>query len=361
MPGPRDASSAGRAANSQSCEYGAMTSTGSFDQSASRSAPRSVARRLLDNPAGSIFLVFLIIQVVCVIYALIAPHDFRYLSAANLSILMKAIPVLGCLSLGVGVLMIAGEFDLSVGSVYALTAVVMAVLTDGGLTAFAAAPIAVLIGLVIGLSNGAITLRFGLPSFIVTLGGLLFWRGAVLLYNGAVQVRFDPHPIFTEIFGGRIFGLNAAFLWYLLCVIVFYALMHHHRFGNHVFATGGNRPAAIAIGIDTRRVKMMAFAIAGGMAAFAGVLATTRVGSVQPGQGTGLELQAIAACVIGGLSLNGGRGSMIGVFLGAMLIHTITDVLLLLRAPGFYLDMFIAVLIVGAAVLNQTIERQRLG
>ena len=132
-------------------------------------------------------------------------------------------------------------------------------------------------------------------------------------------------------------------------------------FGNHVFATGGNPAAATAIGINTDRVKVVAFAIAGGMAAFAGILATARVGSVQPGQGAGLELQAIAACVIGGLSLTGGRGSIIGIFLGVMLIHTITDVLLLLRAPGFYLDMFIATLIVVAAAFNHLIERQGAG
>ena len=127
-----------------------------------------------------------------------------------------------------------------------------------------------------------------------------------------------------------------------------------------MFATGGNRGAAEAIGINTGRVKLIGFAIAGGMAAVAGILATTRVGSVQPGQGAGLELQAIAACVIGGLSLRGGRGSIIGIFLGVLLIHTITDVLLLLRAPGFYLDMFIATLIVLAAIFNHLIERRGL-
>lgn len=322
---------------------------------------RTLGRRLLDNPAGSIFLVFLIIQIACIAGALLYPDDFRYLSPANLTILMKAIPVLGCLALGVGVLMIAGEFDLSVGSVYALTAVVMAVQVGEGMSAFLAAPLAILIGAAIGLLNGWITLRFGLPSFIVTLGGLLFWRGAVLLYNGAVQVRFDPDPVFSALFSGTLLGFNAAFIWFLALVFAFYMLLHRHRFGNHVFATGGNRAAATAIGINTARVKMAAFAIAGGMAAFAGILATSRVGSVQPGQGTGLELQAIAACVIGGLSLRGGRGSIMGIFFGAMLIHTITDVLLLLRAPGFYLEMFVATLIVGAAILNQAIERRRLG
>ncbi|RYI33083.1 MAG: ABC transporter permease [Acetobacteraceae bacterium] len=324
----------------------------------SRTRRKSAFRRLLAHPAGSIFIVFAMIQIACITYALINPEEFRYLSPQNLTILMRAVPVIGCMALGVGILMIAGEFDLSVGSVYALTAIIMAVQVSSGMSGFLAAPLAILIGVGIGVLNGAITLRFHLPSFIVTLGGLLFWRGAVLYYNGAVQVRFDPEPAFISLFAGTLFGLNAAFLWFLALSVGFYLLLHHHRFGNHVFATGGNRAAATAIGIRTGRVKIIAFGIAGGMAAVAGILATARVGSVQPGQGTGLELQAIAACVIGGLSLNGGRGSVLGVFLGVLMIHTITNVLLLVRAPGFYLEMFIAVLIVGAAILNQMIERR---
>jgi simple sugar transport system permease protein len=309
-------------------------------------------RRLLGHPAGSIFLG---LQLACLIWTLLAPESFRYFTPQNLTLLMRA--VLGCLALGVGCLMIAEEYDLSVGLVYALTAIVMASQT-AGLGGFGSAALALALGAGIGLLNGAITLRFGLPSFIVSLGGLLFWRGAVLYYNGAVQVRCDPEPIFTSLFAGSLFGLNAAFLWFLGLSLVFHLLLHHHRFGNHVFATGGNRAAATAIGIRTGRVKLMAFAIAGAMVAMAGILATARVGSVQPGQGSGLELQAIAACVIGGLSLRGGRGAVAGIFLGVLMIHTIANVLLLIRAPGFYLEMFIAVLILGAAILNQMIERR---
>lgn len=322
--------------------------------------PRPLLRRVMAQPAGAILIVFCTLQAVCIVAGLLWPDDFRYLSPQNLTILMKSVPVLGCLALGAGLLMIAGEFDLSIGSVYAFTAILMATMVGAGLSAFVAAPLGIAAGVAIGLSNGFVTLRFGLPSFIVTLGALLFWRGAALLYNGAVQVRFDPEPAFTSLFSGTFLGLNAAFLWLLVLVAAFHVLLHRHRFGNHVFATGGNRAAATAIGIRTERVKMAAFAIAGGMAAVAGILATTRVGSVQPGQGTGLELQAIAACVIGGLSLNGGRGSILGIFLGVMLIHTITDVLLLLRAPGFYLDMFIATLIVVAAAFNHMFERRGL-
>lgn len=318
----------------------------------------SPLRRLIARPAGPILVVFLALQLVCIVGGLLYPDDFRYLSPQNLTILMKAVPILGCLALGAGILMIAGEFDLSIGSVYTLTAIVMAVQVGSGMSAFLAAPMAILIGVAIGVLNGLITLRFGLPSFIVTLGGLLFWRGAVLLYNGAVQVRFDPGPLFSGLFGGTLLGLNAAFIWFLALTVAFSLLLHRHRFGNHVFATGGNRAAATAIGIDTKRVKIIAFAIAGGMAAVAGILATVRVGSVQPGQGAGLELQAIAACVIGGLSLQGGRGSVAGIFLGVLLIHTITNILLLLRAPGFYLDMFIASLIVIAAIFNHLVQRR---
>jgi simple sugar transport system permease protein len=322
---------------------------------------RSVAgmlESLLTMPAGAILLVFIVVQIACIIGALLFPDDFRYLSPQNMGIMMRSVPVLGSLALGAGLLMIAGEFDLSIGSVYTFTAIVMAMLVGNGIDAFIAAPVGLFVGAAIGLLNGALTLRFNLPSFIVTLGGLLFWRGAVLLINGAVQVRFDPNPVFKGLFSGTFFGINAAFIWFIALCLVFHALLHRHRFGNHVFATGGNRSAATAIGVNTNRIKLIAFAIAGFMAAFAGILATTRVGSVQPGQGAGLELQAIAACVIGGLSLRGGRGSILGVFLGVMLIFTITDVLLLLRAPGFYLDMFIATLIVVASIFNHGLDRR---
>ncbi|GLQ57989.1 monosaccharide-transporting ATPase [Devosia nitrariae] len=313
---------------------------------------------LLSMPAGAILLVFVTVQLFCIVAGLIFPDDFRYLSPQNMGILMRSVPVLGCLALGAGLLMIAGEFDLSIGSVYTFTAVVMAMLVGSGVDAFLAAPAGLLVGAAIGLSNGILTLRFNLPSFIVTLGGLLFWRGAVLLINGAVQVRFDPGPAFDALFSGTVIGINAAFIWFVGLSLAFWALLHRHRFGNHVFATGGDRSAATAIGVNTARIKLAAFAIAGAMAAFAGILATTRVGSVQPGQGAGLELQAIAACVIGGLSLRGGRGSILGIFLGVMLIFTITDVLLLLRAPGFYLDMFIATLIVVASIFNHGLDRR---
>jgi simple sugar transport system permease protein len=308
---------------------------------------------------GEIVILLVVVELVCAAASLIFPDSFRYLSGFNISVMLKAIPVLGILALGAGVLMISGEFDLSIGSSYTFTAIVMATQVQNGMSAFIAAPLALVVGVLIGFLNGFITLRFDIPSFIATLGTMLFWRGTTLLYHGATGQRFSPVPAFTNLMASKIGILEAAFIWYVGLTILFWAILHHHKLGNHIFAVGGNRHAATAIGINPNRVKMIAFGMTGLCAALAGILATARVGSVLPGQGTGLELQAIAACVIGGTALSGGRGTIIGIFAGAVLMYTIQDILLLLRAPGFYLDIFVGLLIVAAAAANSMIGRQR--
>lgn len=321
---------------------------------------RGIAGRIFTrDPVVDILILFLIVQAVCIIAALLFPKSFRYLSAGNISVMLKAVSVLGIISLGVGILMISGDFDLSIGSNFAFTAIVMTMLVERGLSAFIAAPVALVVGILIGLLNGFITLRFTIPSFIATLGTMLFWRGMTLLVHGPTALRFAPNAAFTSLMSGNFAGIEAAFIWFLAFAIISWLLLNHHKLGNHFFAVGGNLQAAAAIGINSGRVKMLAFAIAGFCAALAGIVATARVGSVMPGQGNGLELQAIAACVIGGLALSGGSGTILGIFLGASMMYTIQDVLLLLRAPGFYLEIFVGILIVVAVILNQVIRQRR--
>lgn len=306
-----------------------------------------------------ILVVFIVVQLACIAGGLLFPDSFRYLSPANISVQLKAIPVLGVIALGVGILMISGEFDLSVGANYTFTAIVMATMVQDGKSAFIAAPVALLIGIFIGLLNSFVTLRFNIPSFIATLGAMLFWRGMTLFYHGATSLRFRPEQAFSDLMAGAVGPFEAAFLWFLALTVLFWAILHHHKLGNHFFAVGGNKQAANAIGINPDRTKAIAFGIAGFCAALSGILSTARVGSILPGSGLGLELTAIAACVIGGLSLTGGRGTIIGIFLGAVLMYTIQDVLLLARAPGFYLDIFVGVLIVVAAIFNEQVRQRR--
>lgn len=317
------------------------------------------------RPAGGIAVLFVLLQVACIAAGLIFPEQFRYLNPANIRVTVMSIAPLGIMSLGVGILMIAGEFDLSVGALYSFCAVFAATCAnnhfggiDDPLSPFIGMSLGILIGIAAGLVNGAVTIWFGIPSFITTLGTMLLWNGAVLLYNGASAVDFLPTAPFVNLFGGQFWLMDAGFLWFLGLAVICSLVLHHHKRGNHFYAVGGNRQAAVAIGINPAKVKLIAFAITGGLAAFAGIIAMTRVSSVQPGGGTGMELRSIAACVIGGVALMGGRGSVVGMVLGTALVFTINDVLLLLRAPGFYFDMFVGALIVFAVILNHSIRRR---
>ena len=310
--------------------------------------------------ANSVLSTFVALQVVLVLVAITMPDRFRYLSATNINVMIRAVPPLAIMATGVGLLMIAGEYDLSVGSNYTLSAVVMASTFNGGLNPFAAAALALLTGTLIGLVNGAVTLRFNIPSFITTLGAMLVWKGGVLFYNGASAEPFKPGPPFATLFADGVsvgaVQLSAGLFWLSLFGIGFALLLDRHRLGNHVFAVGGTAAAAVAIGVRPFRTKMITFAVTGACAAFAGILATSRIHSAQPGQGAGLELQAIAACVIGGVALTGGRGSVLGMVLGTWLVFTIQDVLLLVGAPGFYLDIFVGALIAGAVIVNRAVR-----
>jgi simple sugar transport system permease protein len=336
-------------------------------------ADRSFGSRMIEwirtRPEGGIAILFVVVQILCIVGALMYPDSFRYLTTANITVLLKSIAPIGIMALGVGVLMIAGEFDLSVGALYSFTAIVAATLANtwgGDVGADNASSLAPFGGMIIGLAIGTlagvvhalITLRFNIPSFITTLGAMLLWKGATLLYHGASSLRFKPSEPFNTIFNGQIGVVHASIIWFAIFSVMFYFLLHHHRIGNHFYAVGGNQKAAIAIGINPSRTKIIAFAIAGFMAALSGIIAGARVASIQPGGGLGLELVAIAACVIGGHALMGGRGSILGIVLGTCLMYTIQDVLLLLRAPGFYFEMFVGALIVIAVIMNMAIRRR---
>ncbi len=321
-------------------------------------------KKFIDNirskPAGGILLLFCTIQIVAIIAGLLYPENFRYLNPANIAVLLKSMSALGIMAIGVGILMISGEFDLSVGTLYTFCAIVTATMVkEYALSPYLAMIIGIIVGIIAGLIHGNIVNRFTIPSFIVTLGAMLLWKGGTLLYHGAKSLRYKyESETYKTVLTGDIGVIDASFLWFIAVGIIFYFIVHHHKIGNHFFAVGGNPEAAIAIGINPKRVKLIAFSIAGGCAALSGVVAMSRVGSVQPGGGLGLELEAIAACVIGGCALMCGRGSILGIMLGTALIYTIQDLLLLLRAPGFYFEMFVGGLIVLAVVINVTIRKR---
>jgi simple sugar transport system permease protein len=310
--------------------------------------------------AFDILIIFLIVQVISVIYGFISPNTFAYNSFANIQTSLGAIPVVtGIPALGVGILMIAGEFDLSVGSNFIFSSILMAQLATNGLSVWLSALIGLVVGTGIGLLNGLITLRLGIPSFITTLGTMLIWQAGTLFVHGASSQPFSPSQGFAALTAGNVGVFPADFIWFVVLAIVFWGLLERNRIGNHIFAAGGNKQAATATGVRVNRTKLLAFCIAGACAALGGILSASQIGNIAPSTGDVLPLQAIAACVIGGLALNGGRGTILGIVLGSALIYWISDVLLLVGAPGFYITAPVGILIIAAAAIYEILRARR--
>lgn len=316
--------------------------------------------RIRRHPAGPVAIMFFGLLAACVVVGLIIPDKFVFLSQANLTLLLRAIPSYGMVALGVGMLMIAGEFDLSVGSVFVAAPFAMVyAYTEAGM----ALPIAIVISLAIaaciGLANGLITLNFGIPSFITTLGMLFIVRTTAPFIVGYTRsLSFKPPAGFREALVGNVGPIPAQFLWFILFAALCYLLLNRHVLGNHFFAAGGNPRAATFAGINVYRTKLIAFVLCSVFAGISGIFAVTRLNLAQTAPQFFIELFAVAICVIGGLSLFGGRGSVIGIVLGAAVLQLVQDVIILARLPGFYLDMFVGIMIVAGVVINQVVRRK---
>jgi simple sugar transport system permease protein len=311
--------------------------------------------------AFEISIVLVLLLTGYVTAAIIDPANFSFLNPNNLSgVISQAIPVLAILGLAAGILMIAGEFDLSLGFALTFNAIIFirAVEAFGWAVGIAAG---ILSGVFVALVNGLIVVATKIPSFIATLGMSFFWGGASIFINGTTPAMIMEgedkaalEALFTQDFG----SFRAQLIWLLIIGVGTWFFLHRHRLGNHIFAVGGNPSAAKAISINPSRVKLMAFAIFGALVGFASILIAVRTSSIQPG-GSATEsftLFAIAAAVVGGTSLNGGRGSVIGIVVGASLIELIRNGLLLAKAPGFYITLFVGVTIVIAAIFNKLME-----
>ncbi len=309
--------------------------------------------RLRRHPAGNVVIVFSVFLAACVVVSLSVPGDFRFLSSANLGILLRAIAPLGLMALGAGMLMIAGEFDLSISAVFTLAPYMMVLTWGAGAPEVIAIWAAIGTAALVGLVNGFVTLRFGIPSFITTLGMLFMIRSGSRIITNMKPLSFRAaDETFVTLLAGKVGFVPAQFLWFLGFAVLAHLLLNRHRLGNQFFAVGGNREAANAVGINVVRTKITAFVLCSICAALAGILSIARQKSATVEPQLFLELEAIAIVVIGGVIITGGRGAILGIVLGACILQMVKDVLLLSQAPGYYLDMFVGVVIVVAVVLN---------
>jgi len=313
---------------------------------------RKIAKALLSRPEISA-LVMLIVVVAG--FQIVAP---TFLSMGNLRVILGIAPELGLAALGVAILMISGEFDLSVGSVFALTPMLIVVLIGtAGIGPWPAMAIGLAFASLIGLFNGWVTLTFNIPSFVTTLGMLFIARSFTLVLSGGFPPPFPPGmPV--DVFVVSLGLIRASLLWYLGVALVLFFFLQRSNFGNWIFATGGSGQAASDMGINTRRVKMICFMLCSVLAGFAGIIQTLRLKASLPSLGLGLELEAIAAAVIGGCLLTGGVGSVVGAIIGALLIRSIDNGLIMARVDADYFKASIGALTIIAVILNTYIRRR---
>ena len=247
----------------------------------------------------------------------------RFFSVTTLSTLLNQLPALTVVAIGMTLVLISGAIDLSVGSVLALSAGVIGACVVGfGLPVPVAALVGILTGALAGLANGSLGAYLRLPIFIVTLGMLEVARGLAYLATDSQTVYMGAQiQAFALPMGGL--GMSAAFMTALLLVIAFEFLLKSTVFGRQIVAVGSNESAAAVSGIDARHVRCTVLVISGALAGLGGLMSSSYLGSADPNAGIGLELSAIAAAVIGGTSLMGGRGSVMGAFVGVLIVSVL--------------------------------------
>lgn len=291
----------------------------------------------------------LVLLALIVILALIAPN---FLSATNLLDVARQVSVVAILAAGATFVILTAGIDLSVGSALGVCAMVVVSLDMASIPTVVAIAAAIAAGALIGAINGVLVTKFALPAFIVTLAALTYLRGIVYVGTDGTTL-FSPDLGFTWLGQGAVAGIPVPVLIMALVYAVGWFLLNRTVFGRHVFSVGSNSEAARLAGIPVRKVTFLVYLLAGVCVGIAAVIAAARLQSAVPDLGTGYELNAIAAVVLGGTSLMGGRGTLIGTLIGAFIIGVLTNGMTLMNVPSFYQLIVQGIVIVIAVGLDQ--------
>ena len=276
----------------------------------------------------------------------------NFLSAYNVAVVFRQAAFVGLVALGQTLVLLVGGIDLSVGAAAGLSAIVGSIaLTQWGLHPYLVIPFTMLFGLCLGLINGALVGGLGLNPFIVTLATWEIFAGMTLVITQGYPIR-PLGPAF-QVFGkGEVFGVPVPVLLFFLAGLVLIWMLRQTRFGRDIFAVGGNRDAAVLAGIRVKAVEFAAFGLAGMFAALAGILFASRMDAGQPSVGEGWLMGAITAAILGGTSLRGGQGSIVGTILGALLLAVLANGTVLLNVSGYWQRVIVGFVVLIAVLVD---------
>ena len=293
--------------------------------------------------------------VLCIFFSITTD---RFLSLGNFTNLLLQVSSIAIVAIGGMFVILTGGIDLSAGSMAALIGLLMAgFCVDNGIPVLASITLGILIGLGLGYLIGLSVTKLRLTAFIVTLAMQSMLRGLALVYSQGTTIYGMPKS-FNLVGGGMLGGIPVPVIMVIVLFLIAHFVLSKTTFGHEVYAVGGNREAAYLAGINVKRVERITYTIAGGMTALSALIITGRLGAAVPDAADGLEFSAISAIVIGGGSLSGGKGNMLGTFIGVLIIGVLNNGLNLLNVSPFW-SKFAQGLIIFIAVLIDAISQRR--
>lgn len=302
--------------------------------------------------------VLIVLGVIVIILSIVSPV---FLKPVNLVNIVRQTVEIGVMAIGMSFLIIAAEMDLSVGSIFGASAMLGALLFKNEVNPTLVFIVMLLAGAAIGLVNGTLVAKAKMPAFIVTLGTMQIFRSIAYAISNGQSISVFPDKAMNS----WVFGLGASIgvipvqvIIMLLLYVIAHIVMSKTKLGFDIYATGGNQKAARLAGINTDKIKIICFMMTGSLCALAGMVSIAYLKSVPTTAGEGREMDVIAAVILGGAALSGGRGTILGTFIGAIIMSVVKNGMVLLSVPVFWQTGFIGVIIILAVLLDTWIGRK---
>lgn len=311
--------------------------------------------KLINNPVVSVFKdnigIVMVLIIMCIVVTLATN---KFLTTSNIISVLRQISINTYIALGMTLIIILGHIDLSVGAIVAMTGtLIVGFIVNQGLPIWVAIPAGLVLGVLTGFVSGAIVAHFRVPAFIITMAMMNIANGVAYVYSGGRSTRITDN-FFINIGNGYLFNfIPLPVIYMVILIIIISFVLSKTKFGTYVYAIGGNREAARLSGVPIKKVEIIVFTLSGLLSAFAGLVLCSRMYSGQPSVGGGYELDAIAACVLGGTSMTGGKGRISGTVFGAMVIGIISNGLNLIGVSSYWQLIIKGLIIAGAVLLDR--------
>jgi len=335
-----------------------MTVKEATEQDIQRAEKKRLLRRYLSRNGTQLGIIG-VFALIWLFFIFFAPNTF--LSPQIYAAFMATVPFFGIIALPLTMVIIAGEMDLSFPAIMAISMVAFIFVFELFGSVLLALIAALMMGVVAGLLNGALVVWIGIPSLVVTIGTQFFWRGASLVIrNGTGFSLVDARDSFVyNLLVGKTFGyIPNQFIWMIIVGIISWLILNRTRLGAHIYLIGDNEKSAELMGVNTRRTRVMVFVMVGIASAFAGVLASLHVSYFWPSLGDGYLLETLAAVFLGGTSVFGGVGTLLGTFLGSYIIGAIEAAIVAIGLTGFWTQLIYGLIIIVSVSLHAILRRR---